>query len=464
MTNTVPVAASPNYDPNRLPTIVNQMAIGHNNFAAVRPLSVPFERGIRSAQHLPLVNAGSALTVVIVGDSRATPLSDQIVATDYFSQQVKRKLLREFPTKTFTYYERAIVGAGWSHLDAASLASTGLTLPSWATPSTNSWLSFVSALAPDLIVFELGANTGVPGTEMAAFYSVMGKVAAFTKVPDRIFSTSEAPSFTTGGLTGVAMREARHQQASMLRGYCLRNNFGFIDKNRWASILRDGIDPLRSVFVQPTAQINFNSGGLPWTTPYTTHDMSIIFQLAGVPASQLRSGSAGAFKIGIGSLSDNTFEIWKDAGTGNFFINSRLTGTLLPYSAINTGVACPASGTMYFEFIVKGQWVQLGFSTTTQIAGNFTPIWSGYTERAGGLFTPFFSQAGSGGQVFFINSFCTSTPSPHTPLTSDTEMFGVVPGGQGGSVTNFGGNGTNHLSTQGLSWVTATLLDRESFA
>jgi hypothetical protein len=423
----------------------------------------PFERGIRPSQHLANFNAAANPVVVIVGDSRTT-IADQIVATDYFSKAILKKLRRECSNKNFTFYERGIGGAGWSHVDAASLASTGLSLPSWASPSSNSWLSFVQALNPDLIIWELGANTGTPATEFTAFYSVMTKMATMMstlgKSIDMIFSTSEKPSNTSGVLTGSSNQTPRDQQAALIRGYCLRNNYGLIDKNRLANIIRDGVDVQRSVFSQPASQKNFTAT-LTWTAGVQTDDLSLMGQWSGTVAANIRAGTI--FQFTIGSLSDNALEVYQ-GGTGNFFINVRTTGSLLAYSAVDTGVAVPASGTIYWEMVIEGNWLQFGYSTSAQVQGAYTPVWSGYVERLGSSFTPRMFQSGAGGQQIFVNSMCTSTPTSYLKLATDLELFGIVPTGSGGSIEVYGGNGTNHLSAQGLKVLTQAILDHETFA
>src|SRR5260221_708617 len=100
-----------------------------------------------------------------------------------------------------------------------------------------------------------------------------------------------------------------------------------------------------------------------YTAPaaYETYDWAIRFSIGGGIATALRAGTPLVFALG--SFSDNNCEVWKDAGTGNFFVNIRTTGTNIPISSFNSGVACPASGNMAFEFLVKGNWAQLGYAT-----------------------------------------------------------------------------------------------------
>ncbi|MFC6790581.1 SGNH/GDSL hydrolase family protein [Methylobacterium komagatae] len=429
------------------------------------PLNTPgpqtFERGVRPSKLSKFIAAASPV-VLVVGDSITTK-SDQISGTLYLSRHLLRKLTRENPGKTIQWFERGIPTTGWSHFASSqSILAQGFSsavLPPWYTNTAATWMSYIQALAPDLIIFNFGANAGVPATEMAGFYSALSQIAAFTKAPDVILLTPMSPSQQDANFGVVFQQEARDQQAAVQRGYALRTGTSFIDINRYFNMARDGRDIGRPMYTQ--IQQGFGAV-LPWTGPSQTLDVSLVGQWLGVVATNVRNGTP--FIFNIGSLSDNNFEIYRDQTSGNFKINVRVTGSLLAINGLDTGVPCPTTGTIYWELCTYGNWVQFGYSTSPQVQGGFTPVWGGFVERCGGLFTPKMSQAGSGGQTVFTNSLATSVPTLVMPNVTDYEMYGIVPTASGGSITAIGGNAINHPSAIGAIKIWEAMLNAESFA
>ncbi len=434
---------------------------------AIAPLSAQgpykFDRGIIPSIHLPVFSAAAAPIVVGIGDSIMTVGPDVMAGTESLQSSLQRKLARE-SNKTITWYSRAWGGSAWRHWDAATVTAAiadgeANALPSWITPNSSSLLDIVKALSPDLVIINLGQNTGGYTIEIPAMYSVIGKILAWAKVPDIMFVTPHCPSVMAPTWGLATNQEPRDQMAAAIRGYCLHNHRPMIDANRWANMARDGRDIMRANMVQ--VQQSFATTGVPYTYPRATFDYSMIgqFSAAGTILTNMRAGSPFGFQIG--SQSDNTFLVWKEGG--NFRVSSNLTSSVAALAATDTGVAFPASGILYWEMIVRGNWVQFGFATSFQLAGNYTPVWSGYLERLGGLFYPVLFMTGFNGNTVFLSSISLTELEPIMPTVTDMDMFGIVPDGSGGSITLRGGNGVNHPSTIGVERIFDALLANESF-
>ncbi len=422
-----------------------------------------FERGIRPASHLPTFIAAANPVVLILGDSITTP-SDQIDASSYISRRILAKLKREYPNKTITFLERGIPTTGWSHLaSASSIATLGLSPAQtvnfcpWMTDSSKTWMSYVQAAAPDLIIFHFGANTGTPSAEVVAMVAAMTQIEAFAKVPDRILITPMVPTLQNATYNPAAQQEARDQQAAIQRGYALRRNFGLIDNNRHFNMARDGRDILAQNFKQVATNFAANTS---WTYTAWSHDYYLRFQLSAAQLGYLTATPISLI-LGIGSWADNNIEVSRTAG-GNFAVLVRTTASTIAVPMFDTGIPIPASVTGYFELSIKGTFVTLAYSATTVSQGNFqTILYQGHVERFGGVFAPRVAYSNSITTSIFVNSLALSEWPLVMPTLTDAEMYGIGAGSYG---STYGGNLINHPSSIGCERIYGPMLARESFA
>lgn len=425
------------------------------------PTPVAYERGVVPAVHLAKFIATTNPTVVVVSDSIGTA-ADQVEPIGYITKRIRMKLMREYPGKNFTFYERGIGSTGWSHFASnQSVPALGITqVPSWYTNTNATYMSYIQALQPDLIFFHFGMNSGSTSNEYNGMISAMAQIEAFTKVPDRVIITNFLPTLQQVPQWGsFTAQEAREVMASLQRGYAIRRGFGLIDNNRYFNMARDGWDPLGENFKLVGVGVSAPSTPTtPWTYPTQTHDWAMQVLVSAGSVGTL--STTQSLNIGIGSTSDNNIELYKLAN-GNFGVSIRAYGTTFVVNQQDTGVPVPSGSTINLEFSVKGNFVRLAYSQPAANPGLFpTELFAGYVERFGGLMNPRMQLTG-GSPTFYINNLMISEAPVFMPTMTDQEFYGLSPYGYG---STYGGSGNVHPSAQGTQRLYGPVLDRMSFA
>ena len=258
-------------------------------------------RGINATVHLAKLKAQATPLVAFVGDSIGTP---NFVgnASIYIAQEINKELRKAYPTKTVKYFDFAIGGCTMSDLASGSeinFAGRGLTKPSWWV-SGHTWMyqlqnvAWGAAVQPHTVIIELGTNQITEGAELAALYSVVTQLQAFATAPDIILLTPGVTSlmgFAAGWGNDIA-EESRETIGSYWRGFCQRNNIGYIDIGRHVRMLRDGIDVIAENPQTVTPAGLSGNLSLPISLP-TCRDFAINWNMTITgPACRSRSGIA----------------------------------------------------------------------------------------------------------------------------------------------------------------------------
>jgi hypothetical protein len=423
------------------------------------PLSGPapyrFNRGVRASAHMSTFLAAGSPKVAFVGDSIGTSIANNVTGSSYIAEMVDFKLRAENPTKNITFFDFAIGGLAWSDLASASApAPARLVNSPWYTNQSASWMSYIQAFAPDLVFIELGTNFSTPTTEIPAIYSAIAQIKAFAKVPDIILLTPFIPSSMNPSWNTPFAGESRDAVAAFMRGLALRTNLGLIDTNRVANMTREGLDPQREEYAVVNSSFSIQT---PWIAPYQTHDLYLNWQMNATQLGFLTTGVG--LLIQLGSWPGHDLMLYRLAN-GNFGISVINPGGTNGITAFDTGQAIPGSGTGYFEFKIKGNYVWLGYSPSAIVPGQATKIFGSYVERLGSAFNPkvYFSNSTATG--LFCSAFAVSTQQPLMPSMTDIELYGSYLA----SDPVYGGSGDVHPSARGSMRLYGPVLDQEILA
>jgi hypothetical protein len=426
----------------------------------------PFKRAayttrpsIDPALHLATFKATSNPRVAFIGDSIGTPNSIGNSGV-YIAQEIKKELLRRYPTKGLSFFNFSIGGCAMSDLASGSeinFAGRGLSTPYWHTAG-RTWLQDVqntawgAAAPPHLVVIELGTNViTTVGAELAALYSAIAQIKAFSTTPDIILLTPGVGSLQNASWYGAGGQ--KEGIGAFWRGYCLRNGLGFIDVGRHARLLRDGVDVLNNDIPQ-VALTNFTSSrNLPITLPPCRDYMFQFNMVASTVTSNITTGNQLNFTIGDTQSPGypTRFQVGATAG-GNFAVSLFQLGYGTVFGPVDTGVAIPTSGTVYFEFSVRDNYVRFAAANTNYGAGGIMPsAWEGHVERVGGLFNPAIFLQNYVSTNLFPTQLCVSAEQTVLPALTDQDLFGPQP------------SGTIHPTSTGQTQMYRAALESERF-
>lgn len=411
----------------------------HSPFEGTR--SIP--AGVVPERHLRAFSTASAPVVVIAGDSIATDTptttADEI---DSLWGSLQRALVSASPSTTITFYNRAIGGATWTNLNAATLASTGLTLPSWATGDAGAqpWLDYIEALAPDLIFLALGMNDR-QNLDTAQIRSVLTTILAWSKVPDIVFITPMVPSRMTAdaNLSSFDAQNGRHFVAGYLRSRARYSGYGLLDLHRQYCITREGFDPDASSFLRGHSSTNFS---LPRTSSTYCQDFVFKFQFTATAGfwtgRRLRVDLSPRY-----ANSESWVEIYNDAGNMacEFVEIDDGPGR---YLQVTSAIATDTSGTRTITVGLKGSEIRIEYEGSV--------IYAGKVRRHGGLFQPHVEWTDASTTALSIE-FWYGVFARYMPQLTDAEMWGD------GSVVS--GNDQNHPTSLGAALVYSQAIDAQ---
>lgn len=411
----------------------------HSPFEGSR--SIP--SGIVPERHLRAFSTASAPVVVIAGDSIATDTptttADEI---DSLWGSLQRALVSQSPSTTITFHNRAIGGATWTNLNAATLASTGLTLPSWATGDAGAqpWLDYIETLAPDLLFLALGMNDRQNfGTQQVR--AALATINAWAKVPDIVFITPMVPSRMTANsnLSSFDAQNGRHFVAGYLRSKARYDGYGLIDLHRQYCITREGFDPDSSSFLRGHVSTSFS---LPKTETTYCQDFVFKFQFSATAGfwtgRRLRVDLSPRY-----ANSESWVEIYNDAGNMacEFVEIDDAPGR---YLQVTSAIATDTSGTRTITVGLKGSEIRIEYEGSV--------IYAGKVRRHGGLFQPRVEWTDASATALSIE-FWYGVFARYMPQLTDSEMWGD------GTVVS--GNDQNHPTSLGAALVYSQAIDAQ---
>jgi hypothetical protein len=459
------------------------------NIAA--PLS-PRASDIIPALHLSSLAGKTAATLCIIGDSTSTYWHNGADFRDR-SQTLWGALTNAFarqnPGIAWNFQNpvapeddpgRGNYGIGatsWNHPPLAGEA-IGVTLPGWFTDKSRSWLSYVEAARPDVLVLNFGVNTPnlgtvtAPGSSNFSHYidKLLLAIDGWAKVPNVIFATNKVPNGNvTNPPPGTSLLPAAHYlaAASLVRSFARSagngfagryvspnlKHFGLIDINRryCALVLGRDVDT-QYLRAQEAARVNGVAlGETPVAIGTTTDgDFSLALNFPGQGADVLSTrladtgGGTGQIKFGFSAYVGNLLALRFTGSSFNFayttVYNSAPQTVTLPGGPITL-----PPGDLTLKLTFKNELLLLSVNNTAYpplavpraICGGRVTI-----QTAG---TPLVSPVMN--VLDFYEGIAVATP---IALSEDTH-WGAY--GNNAVVYNgpFGGNGYNHSGAIGTA-------------
>lgn len=401
---------------------------------------------VNPVQHLKALQRTQAPVAVIMGDSISTEGPDTYANTVNMWSVIKQRLQTCNPDKTFTFHNRAIGGKTW--VDANGTPTGGL--PAWYTIPSNTWLSYVQSLNPDVVFLAFGMNDA-NGFNAGAVDAVVQKILLWSKVPDIVFITNPVPALTTlypdgagFGFVEPVFQEGRDYAAGWVRTYAKSKGYGLIDINRMFVAARDGYDPVASIM----RRIETVAGG-SYTASVPSQDFAFAGMATGAAWSEGRSLKV---KCGLGPV-DFIF-VTKTAGN---FVVSGFTTTIGTYKTIATGVPVPATA-FYLEVSLYGDIARVLIDTSGGLGK--TVIAEFQIIAHGGQHAPQVEwQDASGTGPFTSITYVAGFGDLKYPqVVSDADVWGIS------DLTAdikapFGGNGINHYTSKGIELVVRPVVE-----
>jgi hypothetical protein len=304
-------------------------------------------------------NSGSTLKLAFIGDSQLT-YNYNSMGRMTMPQYICDAFKRQNPAKSVTCDSFAIGGqvfgsfdpTGPSYGNGAGIPS-GSIFPTWYTPTSNQWYTFVQAACPDVVILKLGYNDGV-SLLWSAVQSTMNTLQGTTwrtacgNNPDVLIATEGPPGMATA--SNSQNTQAKDYSMAYLRGWALSCEYrltnggcpGLIDIGRARALTnlgwsQDQLTPSRADYLAPpsTANAGVDISTAVYTWPVPIYDYQV-------------------FLNGFRAVATTPTEWWASVGTVDFSLGNGASGTP-ESSGTQTGATTPYSG----------GHVRLGFDTGT---------------------------------------------------------------------------------------------------
>ena len=403
---------------------------------------------IDSPRHFKQCSVTETPLVVIMGDSIATDTpTTTFDETDSLWGQLQRAIVRSNPSLTFTFENRAIGGSTWTNANPSTLLNTtGLTLPSWAGAGTDSWLTIVEAMTPDMLILAWGMNDR-ENFVTAQFRAVVQEILSWTKVPDIVFINTMVPNRYSSDATisSDVSQNGRLFNAHYIRTWAAYNGFPCIDLNRQYCKIVQGFDP-RSTYFTGTASAT--SQIIPYTAPETQQDFGI--EIVTTASAALWSGKRIKLTTSYqGPNGGSWLELYDDAGflAVEFVAIDDGPGRYLQYTS---AVVTPTAGSINIKIFIKDDWVRITLGTSV--------VFEGLIYRHGGTYSPILSVTSGTVGPWNIRTWIAIWV-PNNPALNDYELWGSTDT----SASVEGGNDLNHPTSKGAAFIYRDLFDAQDW-
>jgi hypothetical protein len=432
----------------------------HTAQAMMRSQMPPGNSLFNPALHMARFGATLSPKVAIIGDSTGLESgNDSVGYIDNLWGFLTSRLRQDNPGRTITFGNYSIGGTTMSmHASIGTAINGGAGLPSWFSPNTNTWISFLSAFGPDLVFVNWGTNdahTLGTGTLTTFLTALVG----FSKIPDIVFLTGKGANPDAGGVSSDWQYVAgRLQNAALLRSVAAANArkinvsslplIGVLDIGRAWEIAALGRDPaVQDLTVRQSAVAGITT--FPYDLAATEGDLYLDMSWPGQGAAMQAAGTLISLSLGdpSGSTALQSFVQFSSPSATQFYANFYSGGsTLLESDNRNNW----SSGDNRMIVHVQGDRLHVKLNGTTSHDIQI--------PRYAGPFTPRISLTNPpGSPSLTINTYANSAMRRTGPMLSRTEAWGAS-GGPGG------GNAINHGASRGLNKVDRWFLQNTSFA
>lgn len=376
------------------------------------------------------------VNIVLVGDSISTLNPDTITGTDSFSYYLETKLKSALGGVTVNFYNRAIGGSTMEDLDRTSLPAWLQGIASvqapWYTDFNQPWLSYISALNPDLVILAFGMNgENTNGLAYTSIDSVYTKINAFTKKPSLAYVTTPTPtSNKNSAIFGTSSAQVlRNHIAEITRSYAESKAY-VLDVNRLQQIKCHGIDPVcyhkKETLLLESGVTTESSSATVFNTKSRYWSANLDLLIAASPLSIQFN-----FNPSAESTYFNTIVI--SSGGVTVYTNTDVVKNLVLASTVGTYYNFKISFDRNRVIVLRNDVIILD-----EIVSSFKNLFDSKIIFSGG-------PTKKNVRFFEFKPDCVEKS-----VTSD-EAWGVYGTDSGGLKPLIGGNGVNHPSTIGIS-------------
>ncbi|GLO03283.1 hypothetical protein PPUJ13061_31810 [Pseudomonas putida] len=414
-----------------------------------------FFNDLEPAKHLQRFSVARSPSVVLVGSSTGAWSPNSIDTASTVARMLADRIARYNPEKNVKFYNRCIGAQSYDQLDGIPTL-----FPAWYTDHAKPWLDYIKDLSPDVVFIIMGSGDS-GAMSYTRLKSVTDKINAFTKVPDIVYITQPSvnpdphPNYAAFGTKDAL--EGRDYAAGLIRSFAQYNKYGMIDANRVGGIVLDGRDLLDTISERKVSGQAISGG--EYSSPYNAHDFSFRVEFPGDAAAIdtyfLNAANPVFFRVGAGlsDLRGGDIVFVRKNGSGNFRFElfAKNAGN---YAVIDTQVAFP-TGPFSLDVFKSGNTVGVSVANAEDTAFMMFPI-----IAHGGEFSPQFGCRNGGGPFSVLAYLNLGTPKQYLPALTSQQAWGEK---SAGATTQYpyGGNGVNHFSSLGTTFIYGPLLNRE---
>lgn len=412
------------------------------------------------AKHLQRFSSTKSPSVVLVGSSTGAWQPNSIDTSSTVARLLSERIARYNKDKTVKFFNRCIGGQSYPHLD-----SVPTSFPAWYADHAKPWIDYVKDLAPDVVFLIMGSGDS---SDMLYSHlkSVTDKLKAFTKTPDIVYITQPSvnpdphANYSTFGTR--AGQEGRDYAAGIIRSFALFNNYGFIDANRVGGIVLDGRDLVDTISERIYTSVPLSGG---YTSDVKSHDYSMRLRftgdLAAIDAAFTAAGNPNNpvfFRTGPGDKGDGRggdIVYIKKSPTGFFQFDFFVRGELAEanYASVTTSVPFPTAS-FVLDIFKCGCTVGVSVGGSEDSAFMMFPIIAG-----GGEFSAQVGGRVSGGPFPWMDYLNVGRPKQYLPSLTSQQAWGEN-SADATTQLPWGGNGANHFSSLGTTFIYGPLLNR----
>lgn len=435
----------------------------HDAQALMRAQLPAIGQGLIPALHLRRFAATATPKVAIIGDSTSLLEGNNSIGfANTLWGYLATRLREDNPSKTITFGNYGIGGSTMSQYGSTgtTLTGAGLTLPSWFGTPANTWISYLSAFAPDVVFVNWGVNDAYTLTTNT-LTGFLAALAGFSKIPDIVFITGKSANPGAGGVYAAANYVAgRLNAAALLRSVSQSNArginvsslppIGLIDIGRAWEIAALGRDPcLQDLVLRQSAVTGITS--FPYDFAQTEGDL-VIDMTWPAQALTLYSGTPTTITLYLGEPSG-----------GN------VGGSFIQFTS-NNGTAFyanyyPGGGTN----VVQGNtnnWGTGDITMRVHAVGSRLMVYTNgvlsldvQVPRYGSFSVPRIALTNPPASPnMTINTYATGRMRRGGPQMSRAQAWGTAGGAGLGA-----GNGINHAASEGLVRVDRWVLQNTPF-
>jgi len=398
------------------------------------------------------VSVGPDTTMPMTAKTDPASLANPIAPSELLWVLLKRKIRADNPGKNISFKNFAVAGQGWTNLAGVATGS----FPSWYSPTSSNWLSFVQTAAPDLLIIALGANDGA-GLTATIVKNALTVINGWAKVPSIIIVANWHASLA-GGVVSQVNWNAQFANASFLRTLCSSNGavslmglsnlppLGLIDLGRYQQLLEDGTDLAVQSLSQVLANVSVPAGD-NYSLPATQGDLYLDVTWP---------GAAGVFNFpGMTLTAGNANNYWNIFGSGGTGVGCQITysGGAPVTSTRSSGAVTDSSKDIRLQLMNKND-LWLGKCNGTYFVDELLPRFFGASYQP--LIAPYSHSA----NPYVINAYCIGTPRVSLGGIGDLATVGGI---ANASSPTDGGNGNNHPGSIGLAALHAAIIEATNF-